>query len=258
MNSGMYSALSGNLAAMKRLDLIASNLANAATNGFKQDRLAFESVLAGNQNPPAVPSAKTADPVLLQERMLTDYSAGALIQTGNPLDVALQGDGFFAVRTPDGIAYTRQGNFRLSSDGTLVTAHGYPVLSKAGDRPEEGQPIVIASAGQAGGGKPVVDSQGGITLNGEPVANLALFDFPKPYQLTKVAGTLFMAKEGVTPQVAGPLTSVAQGSLEQSNVNSIAEMVQMVEASRYFETCQRVVRNFDDMAAKAVNDLARV
>jgi len=258
MNSGMYSALSGNLAAMKRLDVIASNLANAATNGFKQDRLAFESVLAGNQNPPAVPPAKTADPVLLQERMLTDYSAGALIQTGNPLDVALQGDGFFAVRTPDGIAYTRQGNFRLSGDGTLVTADGYPVLSKAGDRPEEGQPIVIDIAGQAGGGKPVVDSQGGITLNGEPVANLALFDFQKPYQLTKAAGTLFVAGEGATPQVAGPLTSVAQGSLEQSNVNSVAEMVQMVEASRYFETCQRVVRNFDDMAAKAVNDLARV
>ena len=258
MNSGMYSALSGNLAAMKRLDVIASNLANASTNGFKQDRLAFESVLAGNQNPPAVPAAKTADPILLQERMVTDYSAGTLMQTGNPLDVALQGDGFFAVRTPDGVAYTRQGNFRLASNGTLVTADGYPVLSKAGERPEEGQPIVIDIAGQAGGGKPVVDSQGGVTLNGEPVATLAIFDFPKPYKLNKAAGTLFVAGEGATPQVASPLTSVAQGSLEQSNVNSVAEMVQMVEASRYFETCQRVVRNFDDMAAKAVNDLARV
>ena len=258
MNSGMYSAVSGNLAAMKRLDTIASNLANAATNGFKQDRLAFESVLAGNQNPPAVPSGKTADPVLLQERMLTDYSAGALVQTGNTFDVAIQGDGFFAVRTPDGIAYTRQGNFRLASDGTLVTANGYPVLSGAGERPEEGQPIVLDIAGQAGGGKPVIDAQGGITLNGEPVANLAIFDFPRPYQLTKSAGTLFLAGDGATPRAASPLTSVTQGALEQSNVNSIAEMVQMVEASRYFETCQRVVRNFDDMAAKVVNDLARV
>ena len=255
MNSGMYSALSGNLAAMKRLDVITSNLANASTNGFKQDRLAFESVLAGNQNPPAVPPAQTADPILLQERMFTDHSSGALVQTGNTLDVALQGDGFFTVKTPDGIAYTRQGSFRLSSDGTLLTANGYPVLSKAGDRPEEGQPIKIDTAG---GGKPVVDSQGGITLNGEPVATLAIFDFPKPYQLTKAAGTLFVAGAGATPQPASPLTSVSQGSLEQSNVNSIAEMVQMVEANRYFETCQRVVRNFDDMAAKAVNDLARV
>ncbi len=258
MNSGMYSALSGNLAAMKKLDVIASNLANASTNGFKQDRLAFESVLAGNLNPPAVPPAQTADPVLLQERMLTDYSAGALIQTGNALDVALQGDGFFAVKTPDGIAYTRQGNFRLSADGTLVTTSGHPVLSKAGERPEEGQPIRLDGAGQAGGGKPVVDNLGNITINGEPVASLAIYDFPKPYQLTKAANALFTAGTGVTPQTANPLTTVAQGSLEQSNVDSISQMVQMVEASRYFESCQRVVRSFDDMAAKAISDLARV
>ena len=255
MNSGMYSALSGNLAAMKKLDVIASNLANASTNGFKQDRLAFESVLAGNLNPPAVPPGQTADPVLLQERMLTDYSSGALVQTGNALDVALQGDGFFAVRTPDGIAYTRQGNFRLSPDGTLVTASGYPVLSKAGERPEEGQPIRIDGVS---GGKPVVDNQGNISINGEPVASLAIFDFPKPYQLTKAANTLFAAAAGVVPQAASPLTAVSQGALEQSNVDSISQMVQMVEASRYFETCQRVVRSFDDMAAKAVSDLARV
>jgi len=257
MNSGMYSALSGNLAAMKRLDVIASNLANVSTNGFKQDRLAFESVLAGSQNPPAVPPAQTADPVLLQERMVTDYSAGTLVQTGNALDVALQGDGFFAVRTPDGVAYTRQGSFRLATDGTLVTASGYPVLSKAGDRPEEGQPIRIATA-EAGGSKPVVDNQGNISLNGEQVASLAVFDFPKPYQLTKAAGTLFVPGNGAVPQVASPVTTVTQGALEQSNVDSISEMVQMVEASRFFETCQRMVRSFDDMAAKAVNDLARV
>ncbi|MBV5349951.1 flagellar basal-body rod protein FlgF, partial [bacterium] len=248
MNSGMYSALSGNLAAMKKLDVIASNLANASTNGFKQDRLAFESVLAGNLNPPAVPPGQTADPVLLQERMLTDYSAGALVQTGNTLDVALQGDGFFTIRTPDGIAYTRQGSFRLSTDGTLVTASGYPVLSKAGERPEEGQPIRL-NADQAGGGKPVVDNQGNITINGEPVASLAIYDFPKPYQLAKAANTLFTAGAGVVPQAASPLTAVAQGSLEQSNVDSISQMVQMVEANRYFESCQRVVRSFDDMAA---------
>lgn len=256
MNSGMYSALSGNLAAMKRLDVIASNLANASTNGFKQDRLTFESVLAGNQNPPAVPPAQTADPVLLQDTLLTDYSAGALVQTGNTLDVALQGDGFFAVRTPDGVAYTRQGSFRLSTDGTLVTASGYQVLSKAGERPEEGQPIKL-DVGQTGG-RPVVDNQGNITLNGEPVASLAIYDFPKPYQLTKAANTLFTAGAGVTPQAASPLTAVVQGSLEQSNVDSISQMVQMVEASRYFESCTKAVRSFDDMAAKATSDLARV
>lgn len=258
MNSGMYSALSGNVSAMKRLDIIASNLANAATTGFKQDRLAFESVLAGSQNPPAVPTGQTADPVLLQERLLTDYSSGALVQTGNTLDMALQGEGFFVVRTPDGVAFTRQGSFRLSNDGTLVTANGYPVLSKAGDKPADGQPIKIDVTAQTTGGKPVVDAEGNITLNGEAVASLAIFDFPKPYQLTKTAGTLFVAGNGAVPRPAGPLTTVSQGALEQSNVNSIAEMVQMVETSRYFETCQRAVRSFDDMASKAINELGRV
>lgn len=255
MNGGMYSALSGNLSAMKRLDVIASNLANVNTSGFKKDRLAFESVLAGNLNPPAVPPNQTADPVLLQERMLTDHRAGALVQTGNTLDMALQGDGFFVVSTPDGIAYTRQGHFRLAGDGTLVTANGYPVLSNAGQ-----QPIRIDAVGQEGGGKPVVDNQGNITLNGEAVGSLAIVDFPKPYQLTKQAGTFFVpaAGSGAAPEAASPNTTVAQGALEQSNVDAIAEMVQMVEASRFFESCQRVVRNYDDMAAKAINDLARV
>lgn len=253
MNSGMYSALSGNLAAMKRIDVIANNLANVGTNGFKQDRLAFESVLAGTQNPPAVPPGQTADPVLLADRMVTDFGSGALVQTGNTFDVALQGDGFFSVRTPDGIAYTRQGSFRLANDGTLVTANGYPVLT------EDGGPIVIDPAGQATRGKPVIDSQGTITLNNEPAGKIAVFDFPKPYQLDKVAGTFFVPKQGgAAPQPAGPMTTVAQGVLEQSNVDSISEMVQMVEASRFFESCTKVVRAFDDMAAKAVNELARV
>ncbi len=256
MNGGMYSALSGNLSAMERLDVIANNLANVNTAGFKKDRLAFESVLAGNLNPPAVPPGQTADPVLLKARMVTDQSPGALVQTGNQLDVALQGDGFFVVRTPDGgTAYTRQGSFRLAADGTLVTASGYPLLSR-----EERQPIKLDVADQPGGGKPVIDNQGNITLNGAAAGSLAIVDFPKPYQLAKEGDTLFVPApgSGAVPQDSGPTTTVVQGSLEQSNVDAVAEMVQMVEANRFFETCQRVVRNFSDIASKAANDLGKV
>ncbi len=258
MNSGMYSALSGNLSAMNRLDVITNNLANVNTNGFKRDRLAFESVLAGNNNPPAVPPGSTADPVLLKARMTTDFSEGSLIQTGNPLDIAIQGNGFFVVRTPEGVAYTRQGNFRLTETGELVTSEGYPVLSKSGESPEEGQPITINTV-PPGGGRPVVDSEGNITVNATQVARLALYDFPKPYTLKKTAGSMFVPENPEAETVApeGPVT-VTQGAIEKSNVDSIAEMVQMVEASRFFETCQRVIRGFDDMAAKAINDLGRV
>ncbi len=256
MHSGMYSALSGNLAAMKRLDVIASNLANAATHGFKQDRLAFDSVLAGKLDPPAVPPGQTADPVLLSERMLTDFSQGSMAQTGNPLDLAISGDGFFAVRTPDGVAYTRQGSFKLTSDGMLVTASGYPVLSGAGN-PSEGQPVMIPMATEAGDTRPVINQQGTVYMNGDPVGTIGLYDFDQPYHLQKAAGAMFIPQEGTLPRMAGNLTSISQGALEHSNVNTVAEMVSMVETSRFFESCQRVVRNFDDMAAKAVNELAR-
>jgi flagellar basal-body rod protein FlgG len=244
----MYSALSGNLAAMKKLDTIANNLANANTTGFKRDRLAFESLLASNTNPPAVPPGQTADPVLHQERLLTDFTSGSLVQTGNKLDFALEGDGFFVVRMPDGNdAYTRQGNFRTTADGSLVTTEGYPVLSKAG------QPIKITE------GTPIVGKEGIITVNGNQVGDLAIVDFPKPYNLQKTANALFLpVGPNVTAQAASANTSVEQGAIEQSNVDSIGEMVQMVEAARYFEACQRVVRNFDDIAAKAINDLGRV
>lgn len=257
MHSGMYSAVSGNISAMNRLDVISNNLANSNTNGFKKDRLAFESVLAGNINPPEVPPGMTADPVLLEGRMTTDYSAGSLAQTGNPLDIAIQGDGFFAVRTPAGIAYTRQGNFRLTQSGELVTSEGYPVLSKAGERPDQGQPIVINTSVQEGGGKPVVDNDGNVTVNGDQVAQIALYDFPKPYNLKKTSSTMFVPENGVLP-MASQGTTVFQGSIEKSNVDTVSEMINMVDASRYFETCQRVIRGFDDIAAKAVNDLARV
>lgn len=253
MNSGMYSALSGNLAAMRRLDVITNNLANAGTSGFKQDRIVFDSLLAGKKNPPRVPEANTADPVLLGDRLLTDFSQGAVRSTDNALDLAISGDGFFAVSTPDGTAYTRQGNFKLTSDGTLVTAAGLPVQSSGG------QPVVINTLNAEENAKVVVDSQGNITINGEAIATLGLYDFPKPYQLTKLAGAMFVpADENSTPQPVSPVTTVAQGALEESNVDAVSSMVQMIEASRYFESCQKVILSYNEMAAKAVNELARV
>ncbi len=170
----------------------------------------------------------------------------------------IQGDGFFVIRTPEGIAYTRQGNFRLTRTGELVTSEGYPVLSKSGDKPEEGQPIVINTSVPEGGGKPVIDNDGNITVNGDQVAQLALYDFPKPYSLKKAAGTMFVPEGGAVPKAPEASVTIAQGAIEKSNVNSVYEMVNMVENSRFFETCQRVIRGFDDIASKAINDLARV
>lgn len=244
MNSGMYSALSGNIMAMKRLDVISNNLANANTPGFKKDRMSFESMLNGPTNPPAVPNGSTADPLLQKNTVYVDYSPGPVAQTGNPLDLAIDGDGFFVVNTPNGPAYTRQGNFRMSADGTLVTADGFPLMGQGG-------PIRIQ------GSRVEIDGQGVVNVDGAPAGTITVVDFPKPYNLTKGEGALFTpANPQVTPQ---PTTSaVRQGHLEGSNVETIGEMVRMIETSRYFEACSKVVQGYDAMASKATTDLGRL
>ena len=241
----MYSALSGNLAAMNRLDVISNNLANVNTPGYKKDKMSFEGLLAGSVNPPAVPQGMTADPVLQKGNIYIDYSAGPTSQSGNPLDLALDGDGFFAVTTPEGIAYTRQGNFRASVDGTLVTVDGYPVQGAGG------------AAIRIQGSRIEIDSIGGVTVDGTQAGAISVVDFEKPYALTKIGNSLFVS---VDPQ-AIPRTGKAriqQGHIEGSNVESVSEMVQLIETNRYFEACSKVIKGFEDMSIKAANDLGRV
>jgi flagellar basal-body rod protein FlgG len=241
MNSGMYSALSGNLSAMRRLDVLSNNLANSNTPGFKGDQIQFESVLAN-----ATKGSATDSPVFGSERFSTDFSQGPLRQSGNPMDMAISGEGFFVVRTPEGLAYTRQGNFRLDAVGKLVTGDGFEVQGGG------------AAINVAGGGRIDIDDKGVILVDGNQVGKLDIVDFPKPYALTKVGSALFMpADPAIMP---GPTTSsqVNQGFLEDSNVNVIVEMARLIETSRYFESCQKAVRSYDDIASKAANDLGRL
>ncbi|MEI7815832.1 MAG: flagellar basal-body rod protein FlgF [Desulfuromonadales bacterium] len=245
MNSGMYAAVSGSLAAMKRLDVISNNLANINTPGYKKDKMSFEGMLAGDINPPAVPSGTTADPIMQKENIYIDYASGTASQSGNPLDLALDGDGFFAVTTPEGTAYTRQGNFRTSVDGTLVTVDGYPVQGSGG------------AAIRVQGSKVDIDANGGVTVDGSQVGVVSIMDFAKPYNLTKTGNALFVpADQEAIPQ-AGK-AQVQQGYIEGSNVDSISEMVQMIETNRYFETCSKVIKGFEDMATKAANELGKI
>jgi flagellar basal-body rod protein FlgG len=244
MNSGMYSALSGNVAAMKRMEIISNNLANANTPGFKKDRMLFEGMLAGNINPPAVPQGKTADPILQKDSVFIDYSQGPVAQTGNTLDLAIDGDGFFVVNTPNGTAYTRQGNYRIAADGTMVTVDGFPVMGQGGAIKIQGSRVEINAKGE-------------VSVDGNPAGTISIVDFPKPYKLTKGAGTLFTPTDPqAVPQAAN--AAIRQGHLEGSNVETISEMVQMIEANRYFDACSKVIKGYDDMATKATNDLGRL
>jgi flagellar basal-body rod protein FlgF len=245
MNSGMYAAVSGSLAAMQRLDVISNNLANINTPGYKKDKMSFEGLLAGNINPPAVPQGTTADPILQKDNIYIDYASGPISQSGNPLDLALDGDGFFAVTTPEGTAYTRQGNFRTSVEGTLVTVDGYPVQGTGG------APISIQ------GSRIEIDARGVITVDGTETGAIPVVDFEKPYTMTKLGNALFVPADPQAPPQVGA-AQIRQGHIEGSNVDSISEMVQMIETNRYFEACSKVIKGFDDMAAKAATDLGRV
>jgi flagellar basal-body rod protein FlgG len=245
MNSGMYSAISGNIAAMDKLDVISNNLANINTPGFKKDKMTFEVVLSGAGAQPAVPMGKTADPIIQKENIYTDFSAGPVKESGNTFDLAIDGSGFFTVSTPNGVAYTRQGNFHLTADGTLVTTDGYPVMGQGGEIKVTGSRVEINTKGE-------------ITVDGNAAGAINLVDFPQPYNLTKSGSALFVQ---ANPQQAAPTASTAQvrqGYLEGANVDPISEMVQMIETNRYFEACQRVIQGYDTMASKASSDLGKL
>lgn len=250
MNSGLYAALTGNINAMKRLDVVSNNLANANTAGFKKDKLSFEAVLYDTGRANSLQGGGGTTPVFSGETFFTDFSQGSIQQTGNPLDVALEGNGFFEVNGPQGIAYTRQGNFKLDGNGRLVTSEGYPVSPEI---------TIPANATQVAVGN---DGTVSVYMPGEnaptTVGTLRVVDFPKPYALQKTGSALFVpADPQVTPEPMANI-KVIQGALEGSNVNAISEMVQIIEASRYFEACTKVIRSFDDMAGKAANDLGKV
>lgn len=245
MNSGMYSAVSGSLAAMRRLDMISNNLANTNTPGFKKDKMSFEGLLAGVADQSVVPQNMTADPVMQKEFVYIDFAAGMTSESGNPFDLALDGEGFFAITTPEGTAYTRQGNFRIAADGTLVTVDGYPVQNTSG------------SSIRVQGSHIEIDGKGGIKVDGAQTDTIAVVDFEKPYALYKTGSALFMARDPLaTPQAAK--AQVMQGYLEGSNVESISEMVQLIETNRFFEACSKIIKGFDDMSNKAANELGKV
>lgn len=244
MNSGMYAALSGNVAAMRRMDIISNNLANANTPGFKKDKMNFESMLSGTTDQPRVPDGVTADPPLLKDNVYTDYSQGPVVRTGNTLDIAIDGDGFFVVNTPAGQAYTRQGNFHIGPDGSLVTVDGFPVVGQGGAIRVKGSNVDI-------------NSNGVVSVDGTNTGTLSVVDFPKPYSLNKEGGSLFTpVNPQVTPQPVKNI--IRQGYLEGSNVQTITEMMLLIETNRYFETCSKVIKGYDDMASKATGELGRL
>jgi len=226
---------------LTQLEIIANNLANVNTTGFKRDR-SFLKVL--QQSIPTADGTATED--VQQVRQYTDFSQGSLNKTGNPLDVAIKGRGFMVVETPNGIRYTRNGNFQLSTDGTVVTSEGFPVLGQAGrirfpnvERVQQGT-VSIAGSGE-------------IMLDKETIGQLRIVDFEKPQLLQKDHQSLFIADPGqpVIEKTESD-TSIRQGYLEDSNVDGIEEMIAMIELTRSFEADQKALHAQDSSIEKSI------
>ncbi|MBI5184005.1 MAG: flagellar basal-body rod protein FlgF [Nitrospinae bacterium] len=241
MNEGIYIATSGSLMQERRLEVVTNNLANTGTVGYKGDRAIFESFLAE--------SGAYVVPVDVK----TDLSQGTMKPTGNELDIAIEGDGFFVVKTPNDIRYTREGNLKLNKDNILVTQRGYPILGEAG-------PIMVPS------GMNITISPNGEVLVGTgpditPVDTLKIVDFSMSDLLEKEGEGLFNPPKEERPREASKEARdvyVKQGFVEMANVNPLREMVTMIDIQRGYESYQKVIQSIDGINGKAVNEIARV
>ncbi|HSR50116.1 MAG TPA: flagellar basal-body rod protein FlgF [Acidobacteriota bacterium] len=243
MNHGLYIAAAGLKSRSQTLEVAANNMANASVAGYKRD-MVFYNIFNRVEGSPL--ERALADSVVVEEAS-TDFSAGPLQRTDNPLDLALAADGFFAVQTEQGVRYTRNGQFTIDSDRRLVNQMGQPLLN------DNDRPIVLPPQGQI-----QVGSRGDVSVDGVLAGRIQIVDFADKSQLTKTGGVLFQAAEGAEAQPPQNL-SVKQGFLERSNVNPVDGLADALHNMRTFEMLARAMRMMSrDVDQKAINEIARV
>lgn len=226
---GISDAVHGALIQQHYMDIISNNLANVNTPGFKQDRLIFND--------------------LMTRQVKTYFSQGNLRETENPLDLAIEGEGFFQVMAPGGTRLTRDGSFKMDANGNLVTSDGYQVLDQGG------APVVI----NPNGGKPVINEAGQVFQNSEQVGTIGVVKVPDQSALRKEGENLWAGENGATPATSpADGATVSQGSLEMSNVDTVTSMVNMISAFRGFESYQKAIHAFQEMDTKAATQVGRV
>lgn len=256
MNEAIYTAASGALVQQVRFEVLTNNLSNANTVGFKEDRTVFSTVLgsaaaagdpqvvepvtAGSDSVSSVPVSTNTGVVL--EGVKTNFSAGALIFSGNALDLALNGNGFFSVKTPTGNLYTRAGAFTLDAKGVLVTAEGYPVLGEGGEVRIDGETVAIAADGT-------------VQVDGNQVATLKIVEFPPETELNKIGHTLCAPVDPAAKEARAESCAVLQGYVEQSNVDAVKSMTEMIEVLRAYEAYQKVIQSVDEVTGKLISEV---
>jgi flagellar basal-body rod protein FlgG len=256
MSGSIYMAATGALAYEKQLQLLSNNLANVNTAGFKKDRGRFREFSlaeqADSRNLPLRSGQLQAPEYWMEYSTYTDFSAGALRKTGRPFDLALSGNGFFCVQTPDGVMYTRRGDFTVNADELLVTQEGFPVLGKGGE-------IQIKLAQPSGDRREFsISEDGTLTVDGSEVERLRIVDFTQSHALEKAGHNYYRALKPRALEELDENLMVSQGFLELSNVDTIRMMTEMIEVLRGYESYQKIMRSVDDINAKLINDVGRL
>lgn len=237
-------AASGIRSRIESLDLLANNIANASSPGFKADR-EFYSVYVSDAALDTSEGSSNAQLPVVQTQW-TDFRQGSLTSTGNPLDLALNGDGFFVAKGPSGSIFTRDGSFQLSAQGQLQTLDGYLIED------QNGKPISVDMA------KPItVDREGVVHQSGEDIAHMALVIFRDPSRLVKHGDNFFLSDSSMPPLPTARL-EVKQGTIESSNSDPAQSAVRLVNIMRQFETLQKAMNIGAEMNRSAVQDVAKV
>ena len=258
MQDAMFSALFGALANEHRINSIAHNLANVNTTGYKRDLLAFRDTFSLYAHEQIMEPRQTVrsgkmfpEPLhLARPRIavdLTDFAQGSLKITGAPFDVAISGDGFFKIRTPEGELYSRNGHFRLTAEGTLITEQGFPVMGQGGDE------ITLP----AGVRNFTIAEDGRIFADEALAGQIGLVSVDNLKNMEKGGNNMYRPRPGTQVEEVETRAFMAQGFLETANVDAVYEMVNMIEAQRQFEAYAKVMQTSEAIDKEATTKVGR-
>jgi flagellar basal-body rod protein FlgF len=238
MENTTFVALSRQAVLRRQMDVIANNIANMNTHGYKGEKMMFVDHLVRSRGGDSLLGEKVA--YVRDVAQFRDVTPGQMEQTHNPLDLALRGKGYFVVETPDGERYTRDGRFQLDQSGQLVTANGFPVLS------DNGQPFFFAP----NDGDISIAHDGTVSTSNGPIGRIGVVLFDDEQALKRAAGGLYATDQTATP---ADDPSVAQGYLESSNIEPVTEMARMIDVNRAYQSVRHFLDREDDRMKKLLD-----
>ena len=246
MDNTKYISLSRQMGLWKQMDIVSNNMANMNTSGFKSQDALFRTYVA--QTVDAKGFGRQPVHFTQDFAAYKDFSEGQMVETGNPLDMAIKGNAFFAVETADGEKYTRKGQFHLDSDRKIVTGDGLPVLS------EGNAPIFIAPTEL----EIYISETGEVSTENGIIGRLKLVNFSDDQKLLKIADTLFENTFGNVMTLGANESTIHQGLIEKSNVNSITEMTKLINLQRSYEYVQQMIDNEHTRLSKAIDVFSQI